>query len=293
MKRTIALFLLVILLAAVFAACGAKAQEEKPIETPSSETEATQAPTEEPVQEPTQESASEEPEGKIDLPDGVYTAEFKTDSSMFHVNEANKGLGILTVKDGKATIHVSLASKSILNLFFGTAEDAQKDGAELLEPTTDTVTYDDGMSEEVYGFDIPVPYLDKEFDCALVGTKGKWYDHKVSVSDPVLKIEDGEYTCAVTLEGGTGRASIQSPAKIVVKDGVITATVVWSSSHYELMTVNGVEYKPVTTDGGSTFEIPAVLDADMNVSALTTAMSEPHTIEYVLHFDGSTLEKAN
>ena len=177
MKRIIALFLLVILLAAVFIACSAKTQEEKPIETPSSETEATQMPTEEP--------AAEEPEGKVDLPDGVYTAEFKTDSSMFHVNEANKGIGVLTVKDGKAVIHISLASKSILNLYPGLAEDAQKEGAVLLEPTTDTVTYDDGISEEVYGFDIPVPAIGEEFDVALIGKKGKWYDHKVMVINPV------------------------------------------------------------------------------------------------------------
>ena len=112
------------------------------------------------------------------LEDGTYTAEFDTDSGMFHVNEANDGKGTLTVKDGKMTIHVSLASKKIVNLFVGKAEDAQKDGAEVLEPTTDTVTYSDGMSEEVYGFDIPVPVIDEEFDVALIGTKGKWYDHR-------------------------------------------------------------------------------------------------------------------
>ena len=118
------------------------------------------------------------------LEDGTYSAEFKTDSSMFHVNEANEGRGVLTVKDGEMTIHVSLASKSIVNLFPGLAEDAQKEGAELLQPTTDSVTYSDGITEEVYGFDIPVPSLDEEFDVALIGTKGKWYDHKVSVTDP-------------------------------------------------------------------------------------------------------------
>ena len=101
----------------------------------------------------------------------------------------------------------------------GLAEDAQKEGAALLEPTTDVVDYNDGTTGEAYGFDIPVPAIGEEFDCALVGTKGKWYDHKVSVSNPVLKIEDGEYTCAVTLAGGSGKASIQSPAKITVKDG--------------------------------------------------------------------------
>ena len=93
------------------------------------------------------------------LEDGVYTAEFDTDSSMFHVNEANDNKGELTVKDGKMTIHVSLVSKKIVNLFAGTAEDAQKDGAEIIEPTTDTVKYSDGYTEEVYGFDIPVPAL--------------------------------------------------------------------------------------------------------------------------------------
>ena len=103
---------------------------------------------------------------------------------MFHVNEALDDMGELTVKDGQMTIHLSLASKNIVNLYPGTAADAAKDGAKLLEPTTDEVEYDDGTKEEVYGFDLPVPYLDKEFDLALLGTKGKWYDHKVVVASP-------------------------------------------------------------------------------------------------------------
>lgn len=139
----------------------------------------------------TAESASaeqEDTEKKAELADGVYTADFKTDSSMFHVNEAKDGKGTLTVKDGKMTIHISLASKNIVNLFPGTAEDAQKDGAVLLEPTTDTIDFGDGSEpEEVYGFDVPVPALDQEFDLALIGTKGVWYDHKVSVSNPVAE----------------------------------------------------------------------------------------------------------
>ena len=103
---------------------------------------------------------------------------------MFHVNEAYEDMGTLTVKDGKMVIHVSLASENIVNLFPGTAEDAQKDGAKLLEPTKDEVTYSDGTTETVNGFDIPVPVLDEEFDLALIGTKGKWYDHKVVVASP-------------------------------------------------------------------------------------------------------------
>ena len=119
------------------------------------------------------------------LEDGTYEAEFKTDSGMFHVNEANDGKGVLTVKDGQMSIHISLTSKNIVNLFVGKAADAKKDGTELLQPTTDTVTYDDGTTEEVNGFDVPVKALDKDFDLALIGTKGKWYDHTVSVTNPV------------------------------------------------------------------------------------------------------------
>ncbi len=119
------------------------------------------------------------------LEDGVYTALFTTDSSMFHVNEALEDKGTLTVQDGQMTIHVTLASKSIVNLFCGLAEDAKKDGAALLEPTVDAVDYPDGTTDEAFGFDIPVPAVGEEFDVALVGKKGKWYDHKVMVSDPV------------------------------------------------------------------------------------------------------------
>ena len=119
-----------------------------------------------------------------ELADCTYSAKFNTDSSMFAVNEANDGRGVLTVKDGKMTIHISLASQKIVNLFVGTAEDAAKEGAELLQPTIDTVTYADGTTEEVNGYDVPVEALDKEFDLAIIGTKQKWYDHKVSVSDP-------------------------------------------------------------------------------------------------------------
>ena len=125
------------------------------------------------------------------LEDGVYTAAFTTDSSMFHVNEALEDKGTLTVKDGQMTIHVTLASKSIINLFPGLSEDAKKDGAELLEPTVDAVDYPDGTTDEAFGFDIPVPAIGEEFDVALVGKKGKWYDHKVMVSDPV-PVEEAE-----------------------------------------------------------------------------------------------------
>lgn len=139
--------------------------------------------------EPINASGASNDEKDAGIEDGTYEAVFTTDSSMFHVNEANEDKGVLTVKDGQMTIHVSLAGKNIVNLFPGTAEDAQKEGAKLLEPTEDEITYKDGTKETVYGFDIPVPALDEEFDVALIGTKEKWYDHKVKVTSDLKAVE--------------------------------------------------------------------------------------------------------
>ena len=115
----------------------------------------------------------------------MYQVDFKTDSSMFHVNEADKGKGVLTVTDEGMTVHVRLVSKKIVNLYCGTAAEAENASEHVLNPTIDTVTYSDGLTEEVYGYDIPVPALGEEFAVAILGEKGSWYDHKVSVSNPV------------------------------------------------------------------------------------------------------------
>ena len=230
------------------------------------------------------------------LPDGVYTAEFDTDSSMFHANEACDGKGTLTVENGQMTFHVSLASTHIVNLYLGKASDAADHEADWLQPTTDTVTYSDGTSEEVYGFDIPVSAVDADFDLAILGTKGKWYDHVVSVRNAVQQAgtaapADGTYTCDVTLEGGSGRATVESPAALTVADGKMTATIVWSSPNYDYMIVDGEKYLPTNTDGNSTFEIPvAALDTALDVTADTVAMSTPHEIEYTLTFDSASLK---
>ena len=120
------------------------------------------------------------------LEDGVYEAEFTTDSTMFHVNEVCDGKGTLTVENGVMTIHLIMPSQNVVNLFLGSAEDAQTDGAQLIDATAEEVTYSDGTTEEVNAFDVTVPVIGEEFDLALLGTKGTWYDHKVTVSNPVL-----------------------------------------------------------------------------------------------------------
>ena len=263
------------------------------------------------------------------LEDGEYTVDVTTDSNMFHINEANEGKGLLTVKDGEMTVHVSLASKKIVNLFPGTKEEAQAEGADLIEPTKDRIVYDDGIEMEVYGFDIPVPALDEEIPVAIIGTHDNWYDHTITVSNPVEgnsvpgiagnegndgsdggtagnendadnktndpdtageevlenaeldSLREGEYKVRLTMEGGTGRAEVESPAELDIEDGKATLTVVWSSPDYDYMIVDGEKYEPVNSAGNSIFEIPLkTLGEPFDVVADTTAMSKPHEIEY-------------
>ena len=281
------------LAALLLAGCGAAESAD-----PASESASEAASTVETA--PAAESESETPAAEAALPDGVYTADFNTDSSMVHANESCDGKGTLTVADGRMTMHVSLQSKKIVNLYLGMAADAADHEADWLQPTTDTVTYSDGTSEEVYGFDIPVAAVDADFQLAILGTKGTWYDHTVSVANAEPADEtaaeapaDGSYTCAVTLEGGSGRATVESPAALTVADGAMTATIVWSSPNYDYMLIDGEKYLPINTEGNSTFVIPvAALDTALPVTADTVAMSTPHEIDYTLTFDSATLAAA-
>ena len=290
--RFVSLLAVSALLAASLAGCGSSASSV----ASSASSEAVSSVAESAVSEAASESAAASSARALE--DGTYTAEFDTDSSMFHVNEARDGKGTLTVEDGQMTLHISLQSKKIVNLYVGMAADAPDHEADWLQPTTDTVTYSDGTSEEVYGFDVPVKALDTDFQLAILGTKGKWYDHTVSVrnveaqaAEAVETPADGSYTCEVTLEGGSGRATVDSPAALTVADGKMTATIVWSSSHYDYMLVDGERCDVLSTENGSTFEIPvAALDTPLAVVGDTTAMSTPHEIDYTLTFDASSAE---
>ena len=239
-----------------------------------------------------------------DLKEGVtYLAKFDTDSGMFKTNEACEGKGTLTIKDGKMTLHISMPSDKIVNLFPGLIANMTENDAAILQPTIDVVTYADGTTEEVYGFDVPVPVLNEEFDLALVGTKGTWYDHKVSVSEVAegslekvvtvkgaaasdAKLADGEYVAEVTLSGGTGKATVESPVKITVKDGQAYAVLVWSSKNYDYMIVDGEKYLNEAAEGeNSQFTIPVkAFGEELPVIGDTIAMSKPREIEYTLLF---------
>lgn len=251
------------------------------------------------------DAAWEQEEPKA-LEDGVYDIEVDTDSSMFHVVACK-----LTVQDNQMTASIELPGEGFSRLYFGTAEEA--------ESASDDDVYEYYLNDDgAYCFDVPVEALDEELPIAAWGQRrDRWYDHTITFMAPTGEPtavategasategesdiaaatpnphpEAGEYQIDVSLSGGTGRADVNSPAKLVVDESGMTATLVWSSSNFDQMVVQGEQYLPTTTDGGSTFEIPvSALDEDIPVQAETTAMSEPHMIDYILHFDSSSLK---
>ena len=206
--------------------------------------------------------------------DGEYDVEVKSSSSMFKITDCK-----LTVKDGEMTAVLTMSGTGYSQLFMGTGEEAVK-------------------------------ALDEAIDCAAFSKKKeKWYDRKLaflasSLGDAVsvdvkmttvsdLALEDGVYEADVALEGGSGRASVESPAKITVKQGEATAEIIFSSPNYDYVRIGDVTYDPVNTEGNSTFELPVDgFDYRMQIVADTVAMSTPHEIDYTLLFDSATIKKA-
>ena len=114
-------------------------------------------------------------------------------------------------------------------------------------------------------------------DSAATDSKGEETDANV--------LEDGTYSVNVELSGGSGRATVDSPATVTVTDGQATATIVWSSTHYDYMIVDGEKYTNENEGGNSTFTFPIDgMPCEMDVVGDTTAMSTPHEIDYTLTF---------
>ena len=107
-----------------------------------------------------------------------------------------------------------------------------------------------------------------------------------------VDMDDDTYSIEVNMIGGSGRASVSSPTWFIVRNGKAYAKLLWSSSHYDYMKLNGIKYENETTDGGnSTFTIPvAVFDQPIRVIADTTAMGDPVEIEYELTFYKDTID---
>lgn len=158
-------------------------------------------------------------------------------------------------------------------------------------------------------FTVPVEALDKPLACSAFSRKREtWYDRTLifrSDSLPLdafaegsvttvqdLGLADGTYSVDVTLEGGSGRAKVESPALLKIEKGAATATIVWGSSNYDYMKVDGQRFDPLPNGGNSTFEIPvSAFDRRLSVIADTVAMGAPHEISYTLIFDSSSIRE--
>ena len=232
------------------------------------------------------------------IKDGVYSIKVDSSSSMFSIEECE-----LTVADGKMTAVMTMGGTGYLYLYMGTGEEAVAATEEDYIPFVEN-------EEGAHTFEVPVEALDMGVDCAAFSKKKeKWYDRTLvfradslpqdafaegtitALAD--LGLEDGSYQIEVSLEGGSGRATVESPAALTVADGAATATIIWSSNSYDYMIVNDEKLEPGTMEEHSTFEIPVTgFDWKMPVVADTIAMSTPHEIEYTLCFDSATIEKA-
>lgn len=232
------------------------------------------------------------------LKDGVYPITVDCSSSMFKITDCQ-----LTVQNGQMTAVLYMGGTGYTKVFMGTGEEATQ------AQEADYIPYVE-IADGVHTYTIPVEALDMGISCtAFSKNKELWYDRTLVfradslpldafqdsaiITANSLQLVDGTYTIDVQLEGGSGKASVQSPAQLRIENGIAYATIIWSSSNYDYMKVDDVQYLPLNTDGNSTFEIPVkAFDRKLPVLADTTAMSTPHEIQYTLYFDAATVENA-
>ncbi len=93
-----------------------------------------------------------------------------------------------------------------------------------------------------------------------------------------------EYLCQVQLTGGSGKATVESPAEVTCENGTYYVKLIWSSPNYDYMIVDGQKYdNEADANSNSVFTIPfEVFNEAFTVIGDTTAMSIPHEIEYEL-----------
>ena len=227
--------------------------------------------------------------------DGVYDITVDSSSSMFQIVSCE-----LTVENGSMTAQMTMGGTGYLYVYMGTGEQAANaDESEYIPFVEDAAG--------AHTYTVPVEALDAGVPCAAFSkNKEKWYDRTlvfradslptdafaegVVTTAEDLSLADGAYQVDVTLEGGSGRASVESPARMTVENGKVTATIVWSSSNYDYMKVDGVRYDAVIENARSVFTIPVTcFDWKMAVVADTIAMSQPHEIDYALRFDSASI----
>lgn len=228
------------------------------------------------------------------IKDGTYDIKVDSSSSMFKITSCS-----LKVENGEMTAVMTMSGQGYLYVFMGKGEDASDESK--------YIPFVENENGE-HTFTVPVEALDKAIDCsAFSKKKEQWYDRTLlfnasslpsdafkdgEINDvESLDLADGKYMIDVTLEGGSGKATVQSPAELVVENGKASAEIVWNSPNYDYMIVDGNKIEFSGNGENATFTIPVIgFDYKMPVTADTTAMSKPHEIEYTLFFDSSTIK---
>ncbi|WP_417080827.1 hypothetical protein [Mobilibacterium timonense] len=191
----------------------------------------------------------------------------------------------ITVSAGVAQVRFDLGDPGITQIYQGDAASTEEDGGNAVQGAGGVFT-------------LNVDALNRKQKIAVY-EDGKWEDCKVAFRTGGLKrsdmvsgnIKDGRYKVDVSLEGGSGRAHLSSPAVITARKGRLTARIKWSSEYYQYVQIGGVQFKKINKNGRSRMDIPVVLDQDIGIQALTTAMSTPHIIDYTIRFDSSSMKK--
>lgn len=241
-----------------------------------------------------------------ELTDGTYSIDVESSSSMFNIVKAE-----LTVAGDDMTAVITLSGTGYSKLYLGTGEQA------VAADEADCIAFEED-AEGAYTYTLPVAALDQPIDCAAYSSKKEeWYDRQITFLSATIsaageetraseetqgeaqgeaapaEVSDGTYTIEVTLEGGSGKSTVLSPAVITIEGDSMVARIEWSSSNYDYMLVDGEKYLPVNTEGNSVFEIPvAALDTELEVIGDTVAMSTPHEVEYTLTFHSDTMAAA-
>ena len=211
---------------------------------------------------------------------------------------------LLVVSGNSMDAILRIESDSYLFMYPGTAKEAASDTGDHFIPYGNN-----DAGDQLYM--VPVEALDKALPFASFSKKKEqWYDRTLlfkssSLPDDAFKedryktaaslgLEDGTYYIEVDLNGGTGRASVESPALLLIEDGIAAAMITWSSSNYDYMLIDGIRFDAEIVGDKSTFVIPVKgFDYPMPVVADTTAMSKPHEIEYTLNLDSGTITLAD
>ncbi len=228
------------------------------------------------------------------IKDGTYDIKVDSSSSMFKITSCS-----LTVENGEMTAVMTMSGQGYLYVFMGKGEDASDESK--------YIPFVENENGE-HTFTVPVEALDKGIECsAFSKKKEQWYDRTLLfnasslpadafkdgeiTSVESLGLADGTYMIDVTLEGGSGKATVQSPAEMIVENGSASAVIIWNSPNYDYMIVDGNKFEFSGDGENAAFTIPVIgFDYKMPVTADTTAMSTPHEIEYTLFFDSSTIK---